>query len=63
MCVSETQRDSYSWLEGIFSLILLKRNYSMGWAPVAVILTTEEAEIRRITVQSQPRQILYKTLP
>jgi hypothetical protein len=27
-----------------------------------VILTTQEAEIRRIEVQSQPRQILLKTL-
>jgi hypothetical protein len=27
-----------------------------------VILTTQEAEIRRITVQSQPRQIVLKTL-
>jgi hypothetical protein len=27
-----------------------------------VILTTQEAEIRRMEVQSQPRQIVYKTL-
>jgi hypothetical protein len=27
-----------------------------------VILATQEAEIRRITVQSQPRQIVHKTL-
>jgi hypothetical protein len=27
-----------------------------------VILTTQEAEIRRLTVQSQPRQIVCKTL-
>jgi hypothetical protein len=32
--------------------------------PVAtpVILATQEAEIRRIVVQSQPRQIVHKTL-
>jgi hypothetical protein len=31
-----------------------------NWAPVAytVILATQEAEIRRITVQSQPGQII-----
>jgi hypothetical protein len=28
-----------------------------------VILATQEAEIRRITVQSQPRQIVHETLP
>jgi hypothetical protein len=27
-----------------------------------IILTTQEAEIRRITVRSQPRQIVHKTL-
>jgi hypothetical protein len=27
-----------------------------------VILATQQAEIRRISVQSQPRQILHKTL-
>jgi hypothetical protein len=27
-----------------------------------VILATQEAEIRRITVQSQPREIVHKTL-
>jgi hypothetical protein len=27
-----------------------------------VILATQEAEIKRIAVQSQPRQIVYKTL-
>jgi hypothetical protein len=27
-----------------------------------VILATQEAEIRRISVQSQPRQIVHKTL-
>jgi hypothetical protein len=28
-----------------------------------VILATQEAEIRRIMVQSQPEQIVHKTLP
>jgi hypothetical protein len=28
-----------------------------------VILATQEAEIRRITVGSQPRQIVFETLP
>jgi hypothetical protein len=29
---------------------------------MSVILTTQEAEIRRITVQSQPRQIVHEFL-
>jgi hypothetical protein len=29
---------------------------------IPVILATQEAEIRRIMVQSQPRQIIYETL-
>jgi hypothetical protein len=33
----------------------------LQWAKM-VSLTTQEAEIRRITVQSQPRQIVHKTL-
>jgi hypothetical protein len=35
---------------------------SLGWVPVAqpIILATQEAEIRRIEVQSQPRQIVPK---
>jgi hypothetical protein len=33
-----------------------------SWAPVAVILATQEAEIRRISVRSQPRQIVFETL-
>jgi hypothetical protein len=28
-----------------------------------VILATQEAEIRRIAVQSQPRQTVYETIP
>jgi hypothetical protein len=32
-----------------------------GW-PTPVILATQEAEIRRVAVQSQPRQIVYRTL-
>jgi hypothetical protein len=31
-----------------------------GFTPV--ILATQEAEIRRIVVQSQPRQIVHKTI-
>jgi hypothetical protein len=27
-----------------------------------VIVATQEAELRRVTVQSQPRQIVHKTL-
>jgi hypothetical protein len=32
------------------------------WRRTPVILVTQEAEIRRITVQSQPGQIVHKTL-
>jgi hypothetical protein len=32
------------------------------WWLTSVILTTQEAEIRKITAQSQPGQIVHKTL-
>jgi hypothetical protein len=32
------------------------------WWLTPIILATQEAEFRRIMVQSQPRQIVYKTL-
>jgi hypothetical protein len=34
----------------------------MCWWFTPVILATQETEIRRITVGSQPRQIVHKTL-
>jgi hypothetical protein len=41
--------------------------YKMSQAPVAdtynpIILVTQEAEVRRITIQSQLRQIVHETL-
>jgi hypothetical protein len=32
------------------------------WGRVAIILATQEAEIRRITVRSQLRQVAHKTI-
>jgi hypothetical protein len=32
------------------------------WSPMPVILATQEAEIRRIMVRSQPRQTVCQTL-
>jgi hypothetical protein len=37
---------------------LRKSNTARCWWLTSVILATQEAEIRRITVQSQPRQIV-----
>jgi hypothetical protein len=39
-----------------------KRKRSWHWWLTPIILATQEAEIRRITVQSQPRQIIPETL-
>jgi hypothetical protein len=40
-----------------------ERKYLTGhWWLTPVILATQEAEIRRIMVQSQPRQIVHETL-
>jgi hypothetical protein len=35
---------------------------STCWWLTTIILATQEAEIRRITVQNQPRQIVQETL-
>jgi hypothetical protein len=34
----------------------------MHWWLTTIILATQEAEIRRIEVQRQPRKIVHKTL-
>jgi hypothetical protein len=40
----------------------VKRKYSWHWWLTPVILATQEAEIRRIVVPSQPGQIVCETL-
>jgi hypothetical protein len=40
----------------------LKPDTSRAWWLMPIILATQEAEIRRIEVQGQPRQIVYETL-
>jgi hypothetical protein len=41
----------------------LKKKQVVGhWWLIPVILAAQEAEVRRIAVQSQPRQIVHKTL-
>jgi hypothetical protein len=43
-----------------FTFFSLKRRKSPGAGDTPVILATQEAEIRRIMVQSQPRQIVLR---
>jgi hypothetical protein len=44
-------------------LLIRKLHKSQHWWLMPVILVTQEAEIRRIVVQSQPKQIVLETLP
>jgi hypothetical protein len=39
-----------------------KKFSARHWCVIPVILATQEAEMRRIVVQSQPRKIVHKTL-
>jgi hypothetical protein len=53
-------------------MILVKEQVTRRWAKIesrarhqwltTIILATQEAEIRRIEIQSQPEQIVHKTL-
>jgi hypothetical protein len=47
-----------------FAWNILKNQLSGGrrWWLKPIILATQEADIRRTTVQSQPRQIVHETL-
>jgi hypothetical protein len=48
---------------GKYKLFIKKCIYLSGsWWLMSVILATQEAEIRRIMVQSQPKQIVHETL-
>jgi hypothetical protein len=40
----------------------MNRNYAGHRWLMSVILATQEAEIRRITVRSQPREVVRETL-
>jgi hypothetical protein len=56
-------KDSYKHTQGIIEQHSLKKDNSAGrWWLTHVILTAQEGEIRRITVQSQSRQIVLETL-
>jgi hypothetical protein len=47
-----------------YSPFMIKSSLRAGlWWFTPVILATQEAEIKRIAVQSQPRQIVRETLP
>jgi hypothetical protein len=54
------QKDTKLYVEP--SLSLRNKMSARYWWLTPIILTTQEAEIRRIMVQSQPRQIVYETL-
>jgi hypothetical protein len=45
-----------------FSISEKNRSLARHWWLTLVILATQEAEIRRIEVQSQPGQIVHETL-
>jgi hypothetical protein len=49
------------WRRGLDSV--QKYNFDWRWWLMPVILVTQKAEIRRIMVQSQCRQVVRKTLP
>jgi hypothetical protein len=52
------------YIERIFFGIHIRNVIAAGrWWLTSIILGTEEAQIRRIAVQSQPGQIAHKTLP
>jgi hypothetical protein len=42
---------------------LKEHSLELGWWLTPIILATQEAEIRRITVQRQFGQIVHETLP
>jgi hypothetical protein len=60
-CPTQPSRSFY--LKGRFmACIYLKNKLARHWWLTPIILVTWEAEIRRIAVQSQPRQIVLETL-
>jgi hypothetical protein len=51
-----------SWCFNYMFFSLFKNQFGRHWWLTPVILATQEAEIRSIAAQSQPRQIVHKTL-
>jgi hypothetical protein len=60
LCKTDTK--TYSKPKLYYAFVLYKNKLSRVLVLTPIILATQEAEIRRITVQNQPRQIVHETL-
>jgi hypothetical protein len=52
----------FTYTKRLFIMLTQISNVNWAWKLMPVILATQEAEIRRIVVRSQPREIVQKTL-